>query len=116
VLGVLPSRALRREHLADLPDAALAVRASLAAVLNLPHRARATADLFGDAAVRDAFADADEHGGGLMSVLKVVFNSVLRYSGDCCVGQALNLSVEIADFWAWLGRIGDGAQYERRPA
>jgi hypothetical protein len=98
VLAVLPGRGLRRDHLADLPDAALAVRPGLAAVLDLPHRARATADLFGDAAVGDAFADADEHGGyRLISVLKFVFNSVLRYSEDASGAQQLNLSVGIAE-------------------
>jgi hypothetical protein len=123
VLGVLPSRGLRRDHLANLPDAALAVRPGLAAVLDLPHRARATADLFGDAAVGDTLADADEHDGyRLISVLKFVFNSVLGYSEDAPGAQELNLSVEIAEISpvcirsrvrrengavnAWLARAG----------
>jgi hypothetical protein len=32
----------------------------------------------------------------LLSVLKIVFNSVLGYSEDACSAQALNLKVEIA--------------------
>ena len=60
--GGLARGTLGREHLPDLPNTRLAVGAGLAAVLDLPERARATADLFGDAAIGDALADADEHG------------------------------------------------------
>jgi hypothetical protein len=81
-------------------DATLAVRACLATLLDLPQRTGATTDLFVDAAVRDTLADADEHSGAvgrrLISVLKIVFNSVLRYSGVARGAQALNLNVEIA--------------------
>jgi hypothetical protein len=100
---------LGREHLPDLPNATLAVRARLATLLDLPERARATTDLFGDAAIGDALADADEHGrGGLISVLKIVFNSVLRYSEVACGAQALNLNVQIAKLsptWAGFWRL-----------
>ncbi len=50
------------EHLADLPDTALAVRTRLTTVLDLPDGARASSDLFGDATIGDTLADADEHG------------------------------------------------------
>lgn len=61
IAGVLASVGLAGEHLTDLPNTALAVRARLTAVLDRLQRASATADLFGDAAVGDTFADADEH-------------------------------------------------------
>jgi hypothetical protein len=54
---------LRREHLADLPNTRLAIGARLTTILNLPQSACSATDLFGDAAIGDAFADADEHGG-----------------------------------------------------
>jgi hypothetical protein len=68
-----------------MPDATLAVRTGLATILDLSQRARATTDLFGDAAVGDTLADADEHGRGvglgrLIPVLKIDFNSQLGYS------------------------------------
>jgi hypothetical protein len=93
--GILASRCLRGDHLSDLPYATLAVRARLAAVLDLPQRARATSDLFGDAPVGDTFADADQHGAGLISLLKIVFNSE-KDIAECDRGkQVLNLEVEI---------------------
>jgi hypothetical protein len=58
---VLPGMGLGGQHLADLPNAGLAIGARLAAFLDLPESARSAADLFGDAAIGDAFADADEH-------------------------------------------------------
>jgi hypothetical protein len=58
---VLASVGLAGQHLADLSNAGLAVSARLTAVLDRLQRAGATADLFGDAAVGDTFADADEH-------------------------------------------------------
>jgi hypothetical protein len=101
---------LGREHLPDMPDAALAVRACLATLLDLSQRARAATDLFGDAAVGDTLADADEHDrGGLESVLKVVFNSVVWYSGVACSAQALNLNVEIVDVSPVCMEVRDGA-------
>jgi hypothetical protein len=69
------------EHLADLPNAALAVGARLTALLDLPQGARATTDLFGDASVGDSLADADEHVRrplvSMMAALIIVFNAVL---------------------------------------
>jgi hypothetical protein len=55
--------AVRRQHLPDLPNARFTVRTSLTALLDLPQRTGATPDLFGDAAVGDTLANADEHGG-----------------------------------------------------
>jgi hypothetical protein len=56
--------ALAREHLADLADAALAIGSRLAPILDVLERRSAAPDLFGDAAVGDTLAEADEHGGG----------------------------------------------------
>jgi hypothetical protein len=52
-----------RQHLPDLPNTGLAVCTGLAAGLDLPDGARPTSDFFRDAAVRDTFANTDEHGG-----------------------------------------------------
>jgi hypothetical protein len=103
---------LGREHLPDVADATLAVRARLTTLLDLPQRACAATDLFVDAAVGDTLADADEHVRGgpglrLIWMLKFVFNSVLRYSGVVCGAQALILKVEIANVSPiWLSFSG----------
>jgi hypothetical protein len=72
---------LSGEHLADLPNAALAVRAGLTALLDLPQGAGPTTDLFGDAPIGDSLADADEHVRrplvSMMAALIIVFNAVL---------------------------------------
>jgi hypothetical protein len=96
---VLARGGLRRQDLPDLSHATLAVRPGVAAVLDLSERARATADLFGDAPVGDTFADADQHGADLISVLKIVFNTEKDIAEWGCCKQALNLSVEIARFF-----------------
>jgi hypothetical protein len=53
---------LSGQHLADLPNTALAIGTRLTTLLDLPEAARSATDLFGDAAIGDAFADAHEHG------------------------------------------------------
>lgn len=62
VIGVvLASVTLADQHLADLPNTALAVRSGLAPRLDRLQRTGAAADFLADAAVGDTFADADEH-------------------------------------------------------
>nr|WP_244923856.1 hypothetical protein [Enhygromyxa salina] len=77
--------AVGRQHLPDLPDTRFAICARLAALLDLPDGARAAPDFLGDAAVGDAFADADEHDGvrrAVTSALKVVFNAEIYIAGS----------------------------------
>ena len=62
------------QYLPDLAHAGPAIGSGLAARSDLREGAVALADLLVDLAVRDAFADTNDHGAGEL-VLKIVFSS-----------------------------------------
>ncbi len=72
---VVTHASTRTEDLADLLDARATIRAGLTPCPNLRERSMPLANFFVELAIRDAFADADEHGGGGLLELIIVFST-----------------------------------------